>query len=510
MVEISPIAVRRSRISAAAFTGRAAAPTSAGIDPQSQQLLSRNTLQLAVVSNQIQSLGAQVNQLSNSLAVVRNSLATSQALERQKERQEQVLENRLAQQKLREGKESAVEKKIQAKVLSPALKLGAKLQTSLGGLFGFFQRLFFGWLAIKGVETIQALADGNYEKLEQIKKSVLVGVGGFIALKLALKAATGGFRGRFNKLSLLLTGVAAIALFREPITEFFKTVGAFVDKLTDNKISEYTNAIRQGAASWVQRNFPDPNIKDPDVLPDPGETQKKFEEYGPPQMLPPIPGPSGGGGDSQEVDPLTKFFNRTGLTRLVTPTQSPDPQVAPQPEPDILKQKIGGRGFTTFGDIIDPTLEAYKPFQIPPLPPYNPIKPSNDNSTEASPEGDKKIVPLKVIPNNRGQGESEEAKVGDKATDPDILRMISQENKIKETGSIDPLLSRNRTVSETISQAPRPTVNVIPVPMNDGEETAQEAPASSGNIAASPGIIASHNHDNPYILGALAQYNVIA
>lgn len=501
MVEISPIAVRRSRISAAAFTGRAAAPTSAGIDPQSQQLLSRNTLQLAVVSNQIQSLGAQVNQLSNSLAVVRNSLATSQALERQKERQEQVLENRLAQQKLREGKESVVEKKIQAKVLSPALKLGAKLQTSLGGLFGFFQRLFFGWLAIKGVETIQALADGNYEKLEEIKKSVLVAVGGFIGLKLALKAATGGFRGRFNKISLLLTGVAAIALFREPIGEFFKTVGAFVDQLTNGRLTQLNqgvNKILQDIRNRVDRDFPPP---DPDALPDPGETQKKFEEYGPPQMPPPVG--MGGGDDQVEVEKPKPLLD---LRTLFPQTAPPEPK----PEPDILKQKIGGRGFTTFGDIIDPTLDAYKPFQIPPLPPYNPIKPSVENPTETSPEGDKKIVPLKVIPNNRGQGESEEAKVGDKATNPEILRMISQENKIKETGSIDPLLSRNRTVSETISQAPRPTVNVIPVPMNDGEETAQEAPASSGNIAASPGIIASHNHDNPYILGALAQYNVIA
>ena len=501
MVEISPIAVRRSRISAAAFTGRAVAPTSAGIDPQSQQLLSRNTLQLAVVSNQIQSLGAQVNQLSNSLAVVRNSLATSQALERQKERQEQVLENRLAQQKLREGKESVVEKKIQAKVLSPALKLGAKLQTSLGGLFGFFQRLFFGWLAIKGVETIQALADGNYEKLEEIKKSVLVAVGGFIGLKLALKAATGGFRGRFNKISLLLTGVAAIALFREPIGEFFKTVGAFVDQLTNGRLTQLNqgvNKILQDIRNRVDRDFPPP---DPDALPDPGETQKKFEEYGPPQMPPPVG--MGGGDDQVEVEKPKPLLD---LRTLFPQTAPPEPK----PEPDILKQKIGGRGFTTFGDIIDPTLDAYKPFQIPPLPPYNPIKPSVENPTETSPEGDKKIVPLKVIPNNRGQGESEEAKVGDKATNPEILRMISQENKIKETGSIDPLLSRNRTVSETISQAPRPTVNVIPVPMNDGEETAQEAPASSGNIAASPGIIASHNHDNPYILGALAQYNVIA
>ena len=501
MVEISPIAVRRSRISAAAFTGRAAAPTSAGIDPQSQQLLSRNTLQLAVVSNQIQSLGAQVNQLSNSLAVVRNSLATSQALERQKERQEQVLENRLAQQKLREGKESIVEKKIQAKVLSPALKLGAKLQTSLGGLFGFFQRLFFGWLAIKGVETIQALADGNYEKLEEIKKSVLVAVGGFIGLKLALKAATGGFRGRFNKISLLLTGVAAIALFREPIGEFFKTVGAFVDQLTNGRLTQLNqgvNKILQDIRERVDRDFPPP---DPDALPDPGETQKKFEEYGPPQMPPPVG--MGGGDDQVEVEKPKPLLD----LRTLFPQTAPP---APQPEPDILKQKIGGRGFTTFGDIIDPTLEAYKPFQIPPLPPYNPIKPSNDNSTEALPEGDKKIVPLKVIPYNRGQQEgSEEAKVGDKVTDPEILKMLEQEREIGRTGKIDPI-SSSRTVSQTISQASRPTVNVIPVPMNDGEDVAQEAPAASGNIAASPGIIASHNHDNPYILGALAQYNVIA
>ena len=501
MVEISPIAVRRSRISAAAFTGRAAAPTSAGIDPQSQQLLSRNTLQLAVVSNQIQSLGAQVNQLSNSLAVVRNSLATSQALERQKERQEQVLENRLAQQKLREGKESIVEKKIQAKVLSPALKLGAKLQTSLGGLFGFFQRLFFGWLAIKGVETIQALADGNYEKLEEIKKSVLVAVGGFIGLKLALKAATGGFRGRFNKISLLLTGVAAIALFREPIGEFFKTVGAFVDQLTNGRLTQLNqgvNNIIQDIRKRANEAFPPP---DPDALPDPGATQQKFEEYGPPQMPPPVG--MGGGDDQVEVEQPKPLLD---LRTLFPNTAPPEPQ----PEPDILKQKIGGRGFTTFGDIIDPTLDAYKPFQIPPLPPYNPIKPSNDNSTEALPEGDKKIVPLKVIPYNRGQQEgSEEAKVGDKVTDPEILKMLEQEREIGRTGKIDPI-SSSRTVSQTISQASRPTVNVIPVPMNDGEDVAQEAPAASGNIAASPGIIASHNHDNPYILGALAQYNVIA
>ena len=77
-------------------------------------------MQLGVVANQIQGLTAQMQSLTGSLQVIGGSLRQQQTLLAQKEQTEQDLENRLAQQKLREGKESVIEKKIQASALAPA------------------------------------------------------------------------------------------------------------------------------------------------------------------------------------------------------------------------------------------------------------------------------------------------------------------------------------------------------------------------------------------------------
>ena len=90
---------RRTTISASAFTGRAVPPGAVSQpDPVTTGLINRNSLQLGVVSNQIQNLTAQVNSLSGSMTVIANSLATSQALERRREQQELLLERRLAEQ----------------------------------------------------------------------------------------------------------------------------------------------------------------------------------------------------------------------------------------------------------------------------------------------------------------------------------------------------------------------------------------------------------------------------
>ena len=62
---------RRTTISAAAFTGRAVAPGAvAQPDPTTTALINKNSLQLGVVSNQIQNLTAQVNSLSGSMTVI--------------------------------------------------------------------------------------------------------------------------------------------------------------------------------------------------------------------------------------------------------------------------------------------------------------------------------------------------------------------------------------------------------------------------------------------------------
>ena len=93
--------------------------------------------------------------LSNSLQSVGRNLATTQSLERQKEQQEQSLENKLAQQQLREGKESVIEKKIQASAIAPAQKLSGQAQFTLGRLQSFFVTLLGGWLVDK--ELIQSM-----------------------------------------------------------------------------------------------------------------------------------------------------------------------------------------------------------------------------------------------------------------------------------------------------------------------------------------------------------------
>ena len=117
----SPIAggirgIRRS-VSSSVFTGRAVPPPPQP-DPQTTSLLNQNSLTLTSVSTQLSSVSAQVNNLSQSLNVIRNNLALSDTIERQREAEKQKRERILAEQALREGKESDLERKVQSALLS--------------------------------------------------------------------------------------------------------------------------------------------------------------------------------------------------------------------------------------------------------------------------------------------------------------------------------------------------------------------------------------------------------
>tara|TARA_B100001094_G_scaffold318023_1_gene361120 strand:- start:3436 stop:4983 length:1548 start_codon:yes stop_codon:yes gene_type:complete len=177
MAPASPLAggiqaVRRN-VSASTFTGRAAASDVAQPDSITTNLLARNNLALTGVAQQISTVSNQVAFLNRGLSSLNNGLTVSATLEKQKAQEEAKRQQKLAQIKLREGKESALENKIQNALMKPVNRIGSKVQFGLQRLANFFTIILGGWIASGTVELFQALATGNTEKLNEIKSQIL-------------------------------------------------------------------------------------------------------------------------------------------------------------------------------------------------------------------------------------------------------------------------------------------------------------------------------------------------
>ena len=125
-------AVRRNISSS--FLG---APRQAQADPVTTSLLQQQSLSITSVSQQLQNISSQIGTLDLNLKGVKENLALSDQLERQREAAKQNRERILAEQGLREGKESALENKIQQSLTQPLQRIGVKTQSSLGSLTKF-------------------------------------------------------------------------------------------------------------------------------------------------------------------------------------------------------------------------------------------------------------------------------------------------------------------------------------------------------------------------------------
>ena len=197
MAEIaSPIsggiqAVRRT-VSSSAFTGAAAPPAPAQPDPQTTSLLSQNSSALSSVSGQLASISQQVGQLNFSLSAIQSNLALQAQLDRQRAAAEQAREAQLAEQGLREGKESAVERRMQSALLKPVQSIAQKAQFTLSKLSNAFMMIVGGWLGSKLVEFLKAKSEGNIDLMNQIRDGVIGGLLTLTGIFLGVKLAIGG------------------------------------------------------------------------------------------------------------------------------------------------------------------------------------------------------------------------------------------------------------------------------------------------------------------------------
>ena len=196
-------AVRRN-ISSSFF----GAPRQAQADPVTTDLLQQQSLSLTSISQQLQTVSGQISRFDASLQGVKENLAISDQLERQREAAKQNRERILAEQGLREGKESALENKIQAALTQPLQRVGVKTQSVLGRLQNFFLILAGGWLTTTGIDLLQSLSEGNVDKINELKTKFL---GGLAIIAGTLTAMTLGIKNSFRILGLFVNNVARVA-----------------------------------------------------------------------------------------------------------------------------------------------------------------------------------------------------------------------------------------------------------------------------------------------------------
>ena len=236
----SPIAggirgIRRS-VSSNIFTGRAVPPPVAQPDPQTTSLLNQNSLSLTSISAQLSSVSEQVNSLSTSLITIKDNLAISDQIERQREAEKQKREAILAEQALREGKESELEKKIQFALLAPVRRVAGFAQNILSRLGNFLFILVGGWLTDRMFTLYRIKSEGNIDKLKEFERTfipnllLLAGIG--TTMLIGIRRIL-GVVGKLSQVALKIAFsdlirrpfAAALRFIRVNVQEFRKVLG---------------------------------------------------------------------------------------------------------------------------------------------------------------------------------------------------------------------------------------------------------------------------------------------
>ena len=155
--------------------------------------------------------------LQQSLKVISDGMDVSDKLEKIRDANDRARERQLAEQSLRDGKEQVVERKMQSALSAPLRKIGAKARSILGSLVEFFNITLLGFMGLKTVELISALASGNKEKLDEIKDKILkqlaIAGGIFVAINAGFAIALRSLL----RLGGFITRVAAANLLKKPI-----------------------------------------------------------------------------------------------------------------------------------------------------------------------------------------------------------------------------------------------------------------------------------------------------
>jgi len=191
------------------------------------------------VQEQVGGVGTNIKQLSGSLDGILRAIATDSILEQNRTKQEQEEQRRATEQGLRVGRESLLERAMQAALISPVQKIAQKAQSILSKVAQFFATLFIGWFTNQGIEVLKALSENNSKKIEEIRDNVLKGLGIAAGTLFLLNGGFFAIAGTITRLSLKIGGW----LLKNTVGRFFGALG--------NLLKSAGNAIVSTAKAGV-------------------------------------------------------------------------------------------------------------------------------------------------------------------------------------------------------------------------------------------------------------------
>ena len=227
--------IRRS-ISSNIFRGRGASQMQG--DNISADIISRNSLALGNVSSQLATVSDQVSNINSSLLAIKDNLAISDDIEKNKQRQKDKRDAAIAEEGLRQGKESELEKKVQFALLTPVRRVSRFAQGLLSRLTNFLLILAGGWLTNASLTFLRLKSEGNIKGLNDFKRNLLRDLTIIGSIVLATSLALTKIFGTLAGLSVLLTKVAVGGLFTFSFL--------FLGNLIKNNVAKFLNFINNG------------------------------------------------------------------------------------------------------------------------------------------------------------------------------------------------------------------------------------------------------------------------
>jgi len=207
---------------------QAARGAAGGIDAALYTRVQAVESSISSLSGSLTGISQQMSQFSISLQTISANITAETNLERQKERQEQQQEFLLAQQQIREGKESAIERKIQSSLSTPVQKISAKAENTLGRLRNVFTGVLFGWLALSTVNLIGKYGKEVPKKFASVRDTILTNLnkaGQFLG---TIKSSLSNVFSTISSISSRVAQHVNTGWFSEPINSLIQAVkGAF-------------------------------------------------------------------------------------------------------------------------------------------------------------------------------------------------------------------------------------------------------------------------------------------